>query len=73
MSKIKTGNQLFRADSFAMRVAERIGLKKLRWSLRRLHVPVSKNALVLEVGAGGNPYPRANVVKGGHGFRGFCP
>ena len=62
MSKIETGNQLFRADSFAMRIAERIGLKKLRWSLRRLHVPVSKNALVLEVGAGGNPYPRANVM-----------
>lgn len=62
MSKIETGNKLFRADSFAMRVAEKIGLKKLRWSLRRLHVPVSKNALVLEVGVGGNPYPRANVM-----------
>jgi len=62
MSKAETGNKLFQADSFAMRVAETIGLSKLRWSLRRLHVPVSKDALVLEVGAGGNPYPRANVM-----------
>jgi SAM-dependent methyltransferase/uncharacterized protein YbaR (Trm112 family) len=62
MSKVETGNKIFQADSFAMRVAEILGLSKLRWSLRRLHVPVSKDALVLEVGAGGNPYPRANVM-----------
>lgn len=43
----------------------RLGLKKLRWSLRRLHVPVPADALVLEVGAGGNPYPRANVLLDG--------
>ena len=62
MTKNQTGNPSFQADSFVMRVADKIGLKKLRWSLRRLHVPVSKSALVLEVGAGGNPYPRANVM-----------
>jgi SAM-dependent methyltransferase/uncharacterized protein YbaR (Trm112 family) len=62
MSKVETGNKIFQADSFAMRVAEILGLSKLRWSLRRLHVPVSRDALVLEVGAGGNPYPRANVM-----------
>ena len=45
-----------------MLLANKLRLKKLRWSLRRLHVPVSDTALVLEVGAGGNPYPRANVM-----------
>ena len=62
MSKIQTGCPAFQAESFAMRIADKIGFKKLRWSLRRLHVPVSQNCLVLEVGAGGNPYPRANVL-----------
>lgn len=52
-------------ESFAMRAARYFGLRKLRWSLRRLHVPVSKDALVLEVGAGGNPYPRSNVLLDG--------
>ena len=62
MTEIQTGNTFFKAESLAMRIASKIRLKKLRWSLRRLHVPVSKNSLVLEVGAGGNPYPRANVM-----------
>lgn len=52
----------FDSESFSMKVAKKIGLRKLRWSLRRLHCPVPKAALVLEVGAGGNPYPRANVL-----------
>lgn len=52
-------------ESLPMRVARALGLKKLRWSLRRLHVPVDKDALVLEVGAGGNPYPRSNVLLDG--------
>ncbi len=52
----------FQTESFTMRLAGMLGLKKLRWSLRRLHCPVPKGALVLEVGAGGNPYPRANVM-----------
>jgi len=30
-----------------------------------LHVPVNARALVLEVGSGGNPYPRANVLLDG--------
>jgi uncharacterized protein YbaR (Trm112 family)/SAM-dependent methyltransferase len=62
MNIISTGAHEFEADSFAMKISSKFGLKKLRWSLRRLHVPVGKNALVLEVGAGGNPYPRANVM-----------
>lgn len=49
-------------ESLAMKIAGWLGLKKLRWSLRRLHVPVPSDALVLEVGSGGNPYPRANVL-----------
>lgn len=61
-NRIQTGNKSFKPDSYVMSVANILGLKKLRWSLRRLHVPVSNNALVLEVGAGGNPYPRANVL-----------
>lgn len=55
-------NQEDMNDSFAMKLAAAFGLKKLRWSLRRLYCPVNKTALVLEVGAGGNPYPRANVL-----------
>jgi ubiquinone/menaquinone biosynthesis C-methylase UbiE len=45
-----------------MLFSERLGLGRLAWSLRRLHCPVEPGALVLEVGAGGNPYPRANVL-----------
>lgn len=43
-------------------IAERSPVQKISWSLRRLCVPVHPNALVLEVGSGGNPYPRANVL-----------
>jgi len=39
-----------------------LGRDDLAWPLRRLHVPVSSDALVLEVGSGGNPFPRANVL-----------
>jgi SAM-dependent methyltransferase/uncharacterized protein YbaR (Trm112 family) len=49
-------------ESFIMGVAGKLGMRKMRWSLRRLHVPVPADALVLEVGSGGNPYPRANVL-----------
>ncbi len=37
-------------------------LESLSWSLRRLRLPVGDDALVLEVGSGGNPFPRANVL-----------
>jgi SAM-dependent methyltransferase len=39
-----------------------INLRKVKWALRRIHVPVGQKDLVLEVGSGGNPYPRANVL-----------
>lgn len=51
-----------RAESFLMRAARRFGAERLAWALRRLHCPVPADALVLEVGSGGNPYARANVL-----------
>ena len=50
------------SKSRAMSICESLGFESLAWSLRRLHCPVPADALVLEVGAGGNPYPRANVL-----------
>jgi len=49
-------------QSFAMRVFETLGFESMAWSLRRLYCPVPSKALVLEVGSGGNPFPRANVL-----------
>lgn len=49
-------------ESRLMRVCRRLGLERVAWSLRRLHCPVDQDALVLEVGSGGNPYFRANVL-----------
>jgi SAM-dependent methyltransferase len=40
----------------------KLKLDSIAWSFRRLHCPVDKNALVLEVGSGGNPYFRSNVL-----------
>ena len=45
-----------------MSLFRRLGIERVAWSLRRLHCPVSDDALVLEVGSGGNPYYRANVL-----------
>ncbi len=50
------------SESAAMRLFRRFGRDDLAWPLRRLHVPVSSEALVLEVGSGGNPFPRSNVL-----------
>lgn len=47
----------FSPESMIMRLLQRIGFESLAWSLRRLYCPVSEEALVLEVGSGGNPYP----------------
>lgn len=51
-----------KTDSLLMCVCKKLGLESLAWSLRRLHCPVPEGALVLEVGSGGSPYPRANVL-----------
>ena len=50
------------SSSFPMRILGAVGFHKVAWRLRRLHCPVKRGALVLEIGAGGNPYPRANVL-----------
>lgn len=49
-------------ESFIMRALRWLSMDSLAWSLRRYHCPVPKDALVLEVGSGGNPYVRANVL-----------
>jgi hypothetical protein len=50
------------AESRTMACLRKHGFGPLAWALRRFHTPVDPSALVLEVGAGGNPYPRANVL-----------
>jgi len=50
------------SESWLMRLLKKAGLNRLAWSVRRLHCPVTREALVLDVGSGGNPYPRANVL-----------
>ena len=57
-----TASLLLASESTAMRLARLLGSERWAWALRRYHVPVPGNALVLEVGSGGNPYPRANVL-----------
>lgn len=49
-------------ESLLMRFFRAIGVDHVAWSLRRLYCPVVPEALVLEVGSGGSPYPRANVL-----------
>jgi SAM-dependent methyltransferase len=49
-------------ESAPMTWLRKHGFEPMAWALRRFHMPVSPSALVLEVGAGGNPYPRANVL-----------
>nr|WP_321404157.1 class I SAM-dependent methyltransferase [uncultured Desulfobacter sp.] len=56
----------FAKQSLLMYWTRCIGFNRLAWSLRRLHCPVSKDSLVLDVGSGGNPYPRANVLLDGY-------
>lgn len=56
------GNGYMQKESRTMKALNAIGLHHLAWSARRLHCPVPKDALVLDVGSGGNPYPRANVL-----------
>ncbi len=42
--------------------AEYLGFERLAWALRRLYCPVHSEVFVLDVGSGGNLYPRANVL-----------
>ena len=51
-----------KSNSLLMDLFLFFGQKKLAWSFRRLFCPVKKDALVLEVGSGGSPYFRSNVL-----------
>jgi len=53
---------MLESESSLMRLARAVGWERMAWALRRLHCPVPPQALVLEVGSGGNPYARANVL-----------
>ena len=37
-------------------------LNRVRWALRKIMLPINGTDLVLDVGAGGNPYPRSDVL-----------
>jgi len=67
---------IFKKESFLMHLLIRLGLNSLAWSLRWLYCPVKKTDLVLEVGSGGSPYFRANILCDAYlntGERGFVP
>jgi len=55
-------------DSLLSKYLCKFGLGPIAWSLRRLFTPVDASALVLEVGSGGNPYPRSNVLLDAYQF-----
>lgn len=55
-------NKEMKTESRTMVLFRNLRMTKFAWAFRRLHCPVSKNSLVLEVGSGGNPYWRANVL-----------
>lgn len=48
--------------SLLMKFFLALGWTRLAWACRRLHCPVPQEALVLEVGSGGSPYFRSNVL-----------
>jgi SAM-dependent methyltransferase len=57
-----TGLEKARGLSLPMRFLLKLGFERTAWALRRLYCPVGPDDLVLEVGSGGNPYFRANVL-----------
>lgn len=60
--EIENCSMVLREESSAMQLLRALGFERVAWSLRRVHCPVTKDALVLEVGSGGKPYPRADVL-----------
>ena len=67
MEKIeKNKSAVMKDKSNLMKFAHKFLGESFAWSLRRFYVPVSKNDLVLEVGSGGNPYGRSNVLIDGY-------
>lgn len=62
-SQISEGKmEELKPESLLMKSFRYLGFDSVAWTLRRYHVPVKKSDLVLEVGSGGNPYPRANIL-----------
>lgn len=55
-------SKIIEKESSIMKFFRSIGQDPIAWSLRRLYCPVKKEDLVLEIGSGGNPYYRANVL-----------
>lgn len=53
---------IMKSNSVLMTLFLKLGMKRLAWACRRLYCPVPADALVLEVGSGGSPYFRANVL-----------
>ena len=49
-------------NSNLMKLFRYLGFDSIAWSLRRIHCPVNKSDLVLEVGSGGSPYSRSNIL-----------
>jgi SAM-dependent methyltransferase len=63
-------------ESRSMRFFRLLKLDSIAWSLRWLYCPVKKNDLVLEVGSGGSPYFRSNILCDAYlntGERGYVP
>ncbi|MBN1412866.1 MAG: methyltransferase domain-containing protein [Spirochaetales bacterium] len=51
-----------KTESVVMKIMKKTGFVKSAWSMRRMYCPVDSRALVLEVGSGGNPYYRSNIL-----------
>jgi SAM-dependent methyltransferase len=47
---------------FWYRAVKRLGFGHAAWTLRKLALPVGKDDLVLEVGAGDHPFPRSDIL-----------
>lgn len=63
-------------ESCSMMFFRWLKLDSIAWSLRWLYCPVKKSDLVLEVGSGGSPYFRSNILCDAYlntGERGYVP
>ena len=39
-----------------------IKLNRIKWALRKISLPVKRREVVLDIGSGGYPYPRADIL-----------
>jgi len=37
-------------------------VNRVRWALRKIRLPIAASDLVRDVGSGGNPFPRSDVL-----------